>query len=93
MEAVTFMASLILIYLLLFWKHLCKRYEEEVRKMSGPIKKPEKIIKQEEGDENSNLNASTSDKVVNLLTPWQIRTIEMGVAVEVEETQSSFKQK
>lgn len=61
--------------------------------MSGLIKKKEKIIKQEEGDENSNLNASTSDKLVNLLSPWQIRTIEKGVAVEVEETQSSFKQK
>lgn len=61
--------------------------------MSGPIKKKEKIIKQEEGDENSNLNASTSDKFVNLHSPWQIRTIEMGVVLEVEETQSSFKQK
>lgn len=57
------------------------------------LSKKEKIIKQEEGDENSNLNASTNDKLVNLHSPCKIRTIGMGVAVEAEETRSSFEEK
>lgn len=61
--------------------------------MSDPLKKTEKVIKQEEGDEKSNLNANTSDKLVNLHSPWQIKTIGIGAAREVEEPWSSFEAK
>jgi len=37
--------------------------------MSNPIKKKEKIIRWEKGDENSNLNANNNDKLANLYSP------------------------